>query len=217
MEDPMQTANQLKICNELVGLYQAQLPLVEPTDLNTARGWTIADLQLYNQRAERIANLQRQLVESHTERCPSQGEPDDTSRELGRPLIEKAKQLQPDLILLRLSMARRRPPDRRALGAPRTPAPRLLAIPSPGRSPRSLREYESNGFATEARRAQRGFWVGEGTRVCVATGSCGHISSPGILPTTICWAQRPRKFGCHTDSYTPRAMRMVIKIKGLRE
>src|SRR5260370_17444655 len=56
-----------------------------------------------------------------------------------------------------------------------------------------------------------------GTRVCVATGSCGHISSPGILPTTICWAQRPRKFGCHTDSYTPRAMRMVIKIKGLRE
>ncbi len=40
-------------------------------------------------------------------------------------------------------------------------------------------------------------------RVCVATGSCGHISSPGILPTTICWAQRPRKFGCHTDSYFP--------------
>ena len=62
----MLTANQLKICNELVGLYQAQLPLVEPTDLNTGRGWTIADLQLYDQRAERIANLQRQLVESHT-------------------------------------------------------------------------------------------------------------------------------------------------------
>ncbi len=62
----MLTANQLKICNELVGLYQAQLPLVEPTDLNTARGWTIADLQLYDQRAERIATLQRQLVESHT-------------------------------------------------------------------------------------------------------------------------------------------------------
>jgi len=37
----MLTANQLKICNELVGLYQAQLPLVEPTDLNTGRGWTI--------------------------------------------------------------------------------------------------------------------------------------------------------------------------------
>ena len=62
----MLTANQLKICNELVGLYQAQLPLVEPTDLNTGRGWTIADLQLYDQRAERIAQLQRQLVESHT-------------------------------------------------------------------------------------------------------------------------------------------------------
>src|SRR6266849_5087110 len=44
-----------------------------------------------------------------------------------------------------------------------------------------------------------------GHRVCVATGSCGHISSPGILPTTICWAQRPRKFGCHTDSHPPRS------------
>ncbi len=62
----MQTASQLKICKELVGLYNAQLPLVEPTDLNTGRGWTIADLQLYDQRAERIATLQRQLVESHT-------------------------------------------------------------------------------------------------------------------------------------------------------
>ena len=66
MEDPMPTADQLKICNELLGLYKAQLPLVEPTALNTGRGWTIADLGLYDQRAERIANLQRQLVESHT-------------------------------------------------------------------------------------------------------------------------------------------------------
>jgi len=66
MEDPMLTANQLKISNELVGLYHAQLPCVEPTALNTGRGWTIADLQLYDQRAERIAKLQRQLVESHT-------------------------------------------------------------------------------------------------------------------------------------------------------
>jgi hypothetical protein len=62
----MLTANQLKICRELAGLYKAQLPLVEPTHLNTGRGWTIADLQLYDQRAERIAQLQRQLVESHT-------------------------------------------------------------------------------------------------------------------------------------------------------
>jgi len=62
---PMLTANQRKICNELVGLYHAQLPLVEPTALPAGRGWTIADLQLYDQRAERIAKLQRQLVESH--------------------------------------------------------------------------------------------------------------------------------------------------------
>jgi len=59
----MPTADQLKICNELLGLYKAQLPLVEPTALNTGRGWTIADLELYDQRAERI---KRQLVESHT-------------------------------------------------------------------------------------------------------------------------------------------------------
>jgi len=63
----MLAANQRKICNELVGLYHAQLPLVEATALHTGtgRGWTIADLQLYDQRAERIAQLQRQLVESH--------------------------------------------------------------------------------------------------------------------------------------------------------
>ena len=58
----MLTADRRKICNELMGLYKAQLPLVEPTAMNTGRGWTIADLELYDQRAERI---KRQLVESH--------------------------------------------------------------------------------------------------------------------------------------------------------
>jgi hypothetical protein len=62
----MLTADRLKICNERAGLYHAQLPLVEPTAFNTGRGWTIADLQLYDRRAERIAKLQRQLVESHS-------------------------------------------------------------------------------------------------------------------------------------------------------
>ena len=62
----MLTTYRRKICNELMGLYKAQLPLVEPTAMNTGRVWTIADLELYDQRAERIANLQRQLVESHT-------------------------------------------------------------------------------------------------------------------------------------------------------
>jgi hypothetical protein len=66
MEDPMLTADRRKICNELMGLYKAQLPWVELTAMNTGTGWTIADLELYDQRAERIANLQRQLVESHT-------------------------------------------------------------------------------------------------------------------------------------------------------
>jgi hypothetical protein len=65
MEDPMLTADRLEICKELAGLYKAQLPLVEPAAFNTGRGWTIADLQLYDQRAERIAKLQRHLVESH--------------------------------------------------------------------------------------------------------------------------------------------------------
>ena len=62
----MLTADRLKIFNELVGLCKAQLPLVKPTDLHTRRRWTIADLELYDQRAERIAKLQRQLVESRT-------------------------------------------------------------------------------------------------------------------------------------------------------
>jgi hypothetical protein len=90
MEDPMLTADRQKICNELMGLYKAQLPLVEPTAMNTVRGWTIADLELYDQRSERIANLQRQLVEiAYRERCRAQGQPDSTCRELGRPLIGK--------------------------------------------------------------------------------------------------------------------------------
>ena len=62
----MLTADRRKICNELMGLYKAQLPWVELTAMNTGRDWTIADLELYDQRAERIANLQRRLVESHT-------------------------------------------------------------------------------------------------------------------------------------------------------
>jgi hypothetical protein len=62
----MLTAHRRKICNELLGLYKAQLPCVELTALNTGRGWSNADLELYDQRAERIAKLQRQLVESHT-------------------------------------------------------------------------------------------------------------------------------------------------------
>jgi hypothetical protein len=62
----MLTADRLKIFNELVGLCKAQLPLVKPTDLHTSRRWTIADLELYDQRSERIAKLQRQLVESRT-------------------------------------------------------------------------------------------------------------------------------------------------------
>jgi len=66
MEDPMLTAERLRICKELAGLYKAQLPCEEPTDFNTGRSWTITDLQLYDRRAERIAKLQRQLVESHT-------------------------------------------------------------------------------------------------------------------------------------------------------
>jgi hypothetical protein len=64
MEEPMLTADRLKIFNELVGLCKAQLPLVKPTDLRTGRRWTIADLELYDQRSERIAKLQRQFVES---------------------------------------------------------------------------------------------------------------------------------------------------------
>lgn len=60
----MLTQDQLKICNELVELYKVQLPLLEPTDANAAREWTIADVELYDRRAERIAKLQRQLMTS---------------------------------------------------------------------------------------------------------------------------------------------------------
>jgi hypothetical protein len=59
----MLTADRLKIFNELVGLCKAQLPLVKSTDLHTGRRWTIADLELFDQRSERIAKLQRQFVE----------------------------------------------------------------------------------------------------------------------------------------------------------
>jgi hypothetical protein len=62
----MLTADRLKIFNELVGLCKAQLPLVKPTDLHTGRRWTLADLELYDQRSERIAKLQSQFVESRT-------------------------------------------------------------------------------------------------------------------------------------------------------
>lgn len=62
----MLSPDQLKICNELVQLYKAQLPLVEPTDSNPVREWTHSDIELYDSRAERIATLQRQLLGSVT-------------------------------------------------------------------------------------------------------------------------------------------------------
>jgi hypothetical protein len=48
--------------NELVELYKAQLRLVE----STANGaeWSIADLEAYDERAERIAVLQERLMAS---------------------------------------------------------------------------------------------------------------------------------------------------------
>jgi hypothetical protein len=57
----MLTPDQLKICDELVELYKAQLKLVEP---GTPKDWTDADIENYDQRAERIASLQRQFVGS---------------------------------------------------------------------------------------------------------------------------------------------------------
>ena len=54
----MISSHQLRICNELVELYKAQLPFVEP---DTAREWTRDDLELFGQRSERISSLQRQL------------------------------------------------------------------------------------------------------------------------------------------------------------
>ena len=59
----MLTQDQLRICDELVELYKAQLKLVET---GTPRDWTSADMDGYDQRAERIANLQRQFVGSAT-------------------------------------------------------------------------------------------------------------------------------------------------------
>jgi hypothetical protein len=55
------TQDQLRICDELVELYKAQLKLVEN---GTPQAWTTADIERYDQRAERIANLQRQFVGS---------------------------------------------------------------------------------------------------------------------------------------------------------
>ena len=57
----MLTQDQLRICDELVQLYKAQLKLVET---GTPQDWTDADIENYDQRAERIANLQRQFVGS---------------------------------------------------------------------------------------------------------------------------------------------------------
>ena len=59
----MLTQDQLRICDELVQLYKAQLKVVET---HKSRDWTSADVQRYDQRAERIANLQRQFVRSVT-------------------------------------------------------------------------------------------------------------------------------------------------------
>jgi hypothetical protein len=55
----MFTQNQLNICNELVELYKAQLPFVEPEH---GQEWTVTDLELFRRRAERISDLQRQLA-----------------------------------------------------------------------------------------------------------------------------------------------------------
>ena len=57
----MLTQDQLKICDELVELYRAQLKFVETT---AAKDWTLEDVERYDQRAERIANLQRQFMRS---------------------------------------------------------------------------------------------------------------------------------------------------------
>ena len=59
----MLTQDQLKICHELIELYKAQLRLVET---GSPEGWSTADVEAYDQRAERIARLQRQFVGSIT-------------------------------------------------------------------------------------------------------------------------------------------------------
>lgn len=55
----MLTPDQLKICDELVDLYKAQLKLVET---GTPNDWSAADMEHYDERAQRIASLQRQFV-----------------------------------------------------------------------------------------------------------------------------------------------------------
>jgi hypothetical protein len=55
------TQDQLKICDELVELYKAQLKLV-----GAPKDWTAAKIESYDQRAQRIASLQRQFVDSVT-------------------------------------------------------------------------------------------------------------------------------------------------------
>lgn len=57
------TQDQLKICDELVELYKAQLKLVET---GAPKDWSTADVEGYDQRAQRIASLQRQFVGSVT-------------------------------------------------------------------------------------------------------------------------------------------------------
>jgi hypothetical protein len=57
------TQEQLKICDELVELYKAQLRLVET---GTPRNWSMADVEGYDRRARRIASLQREFVGSVT-------------------------------------------------------------------------------------------------------------------------------------------------------
>lgn len=57
------TQNQLKICDELVELYKAQLKLVET---GAPQDWTAAEIESYDERAQRIASLQKQFVSSAT-------------------------------------------------------------------------------------------------------------------------------------------------------
>ena len=57
----MLTQDQLKICDELVELYKAQLKAVET---GAPKDWTAAEIETYDQRAQRIASLQKQFVGS---------------------------------------------------------------------------------------------------------------------------------------------------------
>jgi len=62
----MLTPEQIRICDELVELYKAQLPFVEPVDSRTNREWTRIEIELYQRRAERIETLQHRLLDSVT-------------------------------------------------------------------------------------------------------------------------------------------------------